>query len=405
MTNPIIIGAGIAGLIAAIELEKAGFTPTIIEASDRVGGRVKTDTVDGLKLDHGFQVLLTAYPEAKHYLDYDKLDLIRFSPGSVIYKDSKPTKIGDPQRGISFLWPTITASIGSLRDKFLILKLSKKLQNKNVKAIFSDVEKTTLYYLKDFGFSDKMIHHFFQPFFAGIFLEEDLSTSSRMFEFVYKMFSTGDAAVPKAGMQAIPDQLAAQLKNTNIRLNTTVKSIADKTINLGNAESITAEHIIIATDPSPFFQDKSTAVDWKSCHTIYLEADKSVLNETIIGLLPNKNLFVNNFHFLEDVFDIDKSVISVTVVRDHKLSEDELISKVKDELQEHCGIRATELLKTYYIKKALPDITDLQLIPSSNQTTIREGIYVCGDHLTYGSLNAAMANGRQAAEALIKDLV
>lgn len=401
MTNPIIIGAGISGLIAALELEKAGFAPIIIEASDRVGGRIKTDTIDGLKLDHGFQVLLTAYPEAQYYLDYDKLDFIRFSPGSVIYKDSKPTKIGDPQRDISFLWPTITASIGSLRDKFLILKLSKMLQKKSIEAIFSDVEKTTLYYLKDFGFSDKMIHHFFQPFFAGIFLEEDLSTSSKMFEFVYKMFSTGDAAVPKAGMQAIPDQLAAQLKNTNIRLNTTVKSITNKTINLGNGESITAEHIIIATDPSPFFQGKSTTVYWKSCYTIYLEADKSVLNETIIGLLPNKNLFINNFHFLEDVFNSDKSVISVTVVKDHKLSEDELISKVKDELQEHCGIATERVIKIFHIKKALPNLSDLKLEPSNESITLAPGVQVCGDHLAYGSLNAAMASGRLAAEAVI----
>lgn len=407
MTNPIIIGAGIAGLVAALELENAGYSPTVLEATDRAGGRVKTDTIDGNKLDHGFQVLLTAYPEAKRYLDYDKLELVYFSPGSVIYKDAKPLRIGDPQRNLSFLWSTITAGIGSLRDKMLILKLANLVKKKSVHEIFSSVEKTTFKYLQDFGFSSSMIENFFQPFFTGIFLEEKLTTSSRMFEFVYKMFSEGHAAVPKNGIQAISDQLVSRLSKTTLRFNTAVRKIENKNIDLENGESIQANQIIIATDPNPFFtSDESQQTDWKSCYNIYLRTEGSTLNETIIGLLPNSELLVNNFHFLEDTFGKkNDSVISVTLVKDHNLDEKDLVDRVKDELQHHCGIRAAELLKTYYIKKALPDITDLQLIPSSNQTTIRKGIYVCGDHLTYGSLNAAMANGRQAAEALIKDLV
>ncbi len=173
MSNPIIIGAGISGLVAAIELEKAGFTPLILEATDCVGGRVKSDRESDLPIDHGFQVLLSDYPEAQKYLDFDSLDLIRFKPGSIIFQNSKQQKIGDPRRDISFFWPTLTSSIGTFNDKLRILKLSKKLSKKRIEDIFLTPETSTLDYLRGLGFSNMIIESFFQPFFAGIFLEEN----------------------------------------------------------------------------------------------------------------------------------------------------------------------------------------------------------------------------------------
>ena len=195
-----IIGAGISGLIAAQILENHGYHPTIIEASATVGGRVKSDLVDGYTLDHGFQVLLTSYPATKKYLDYKALDLQKLLPGATIFKHGKAQTIGDPLRNISLLFPTLRSSIGTFSDKLKILKLNTLLKKKKITAIFKTEEKTTLQYLKDFGFSDEIIKDFFTPFFSGIFLETELETSSRMFEFVYKMFGDGLAVIPKEGM-------------------------------------------------------------------------------------------------------------------------------------------------------------------------------------------------------------
>ena len=401
MKNPIIIGAGISGLVAALELEKAGYTPTILEATDRVGGRLKTETKFGYPLDHGFQVLLTEYPEAKRYLDYEKLDLIRFVPGSAIVKNKKFHRIGDPLRQFSFLGSTLVSSVGSIKDKILILKLSNLLKKKNMRAIFNSPETSTLLYLQKFGFSDRMINQFFQPFFAGIYLEEDLHTSSRMFEFVYKMFGTGDAAIPRNGIQAIPEQLASQLTKTEIRFNTKVKSIADKTITLQTGETLVADGIIIATDAGLMMNKQNQKNEWKSCYNIYLEADKSVLNQTIIGLLPNKDLLVNNFHFLDDVFGKkEKTILSVTVVKDFSGSQEQLIERVKSELQENCNIKTGSVLAIYQIPKALPNICNLKYEPTEADATINDGVYTCGDQLANGSLNAAMASGRFAAQLL-----
>ena len=176
-----IIGAGISGLITAIELEKLGFSPIIIEASDCVGGRVKTDIVEGFQLDHGFQVLLEAYPKAKKYLNYKTLELQKLVPGAVIYKNGKTNLIGDPLRDFSLFVPTLLANVGSIKDKLAIFKLNLELKNKSIEAIFNDEQQSTLQYLEDKGFSDRIIQNFFKPFFTGIFLETDLRTSSAMF--------------------------------------------------------------------------------------------------------------------------------------------------------------------------------------------------------------------------------
>ena len=160
-----IIGGGVSGLIAARVLEKKGFNPIILEASERVGGRIKTDIIEGYQLDHGFQVLLTAYPAVKKYLDYDALDLQFFLPGASIFKAHTQSIIGDPLRDVSLLISTLFSGIGSISDKFKILKLNHKIKKKSLTDIFSEKEQTTLSYLKEFGFSKDMLNDFFIPFF------------------------------------------------------------------------------------------------------------------------------------------------------------------------------------------------------------------------------------------------
>jgi protoporphyrinogen oxidase len=198
-----IVGAGISGLIAAKVLEENGFSPVIIESSNRAGGRVKTDIIDGYQLDRGFQVLLTDYPAAKKFLDFDALALQKFVPGAAIFYNGKKSIMGDAFRDSSLLFSTIFSNAGSIVDKLKVLKLNNQLKKKKLHAIFLDEEKTTYQYLIDFGFSDKIISRFFKPFFGGIFLESELTTSSRMFEFVYKMFGEGLAVLPKEGIEDI----------------------------------------------------------------------------------------------------------------------------------------------------------------------------------------------------------
>ena len=400
-----IIGGGISGLIAARVLEEYGLSATIIEATDRLGGRVKTDVVDGYSLDHGFQVLLTAYPAAKKYLDFDALALQEFLPGSAIFKNGKQKIIGDPLRNLSLLLPTLFSGIGTVNDKLKILALNRRLKKKSIQNIFAEKEQTTLAYLENIGFSETIITDFFIPFFSGIFLENKLDTSSRMFEFVYKMFGQGNAALPKDGIQAIPKQLFEKLKSTTCVFNTKVKSVENGSIILESGETLKSNFTIIATQASGLVSNlKNQATLWKSCDTLYFEVAKREIKKPLIGLIAAPNALINNIFYhtsLQTSATATKELLSVTVIDRQNLTNKQLVTEVQKELKELCNIDYCTFIKQYNIPMALPKLQDIQYEMLPSETRLTETIFLAGDTQLNGSLNAAMIAGERAALEVI----
>lgn len=398
----VIVGAGVSGLVAALELEAWGYKPLILEADTRVGGRVQSDEVDGYILDRGFQVLLSAYPMAQKYLDYQNLNLKTFISGSYIFKDGKRLSIGDPLRDISLLGPTLFSAVGSFSDKLKVFKLKQKLSKKSIDAIFQDESLTTLQYLKRFGFSDAIINNFFKPFFTGIFLETELKTSSRMFEFVFKMFGEGKAVIPKGGIQDIPNQLLGKLKHTTISYNHQVKSVKEHEIILSDDTEIDFDYCVVATEASGVISNLTTSVNqWKSTQTLYFEVDASmVFPKYMIGLLAEtKDAFINSVSFPYSEGKTHK-LLSVSVVKQHNLSEIQLVDRIKNELDTHFNITTLQHLKTYHIKNALPDLENVSYSVFPSETQLTNSIYLAGDTLLNGSLNAAMLSGELAAKGI-----
>jgi protoporphyrinogen oxidase len=399
-----IIGGGASGLAAARHLEEKGFTPTILEATDRLGGRLRTDTYNGYNLDYGFQVLLTAYPSVRKYIDFKQLNTVHFEPGALLFKNGKRSKIGDPLRKLSFLLPTIISPAGSLKDKFLVFKLSRELKNQKTERIFKGNNKTTLAFLQEYGFSNRIIENFFKPFFTGIFLEDKLATPAEMFCFVYKMFSTGYAALPYGGIKDVVENILKPLKNTTVKLSAKVAAIDGNTITLEDGSTLKADYIIAATDISGIDNNQLPAVQWKSCTTLYFTTAKRYIKENIIGLVTDNGALVNNICYPEPVKtdDTDDKVhlLSVTVVKQHNLTDDELVAAVKNELKKHCRITTESFLKLYHIQKALPDITTLCY--PSKPVKAGQYVYLAGDHLANGSLDAALLSGEVAAKAVIE---
>ena len=403
-----IIGGGISGLIAARVLEDHGLNPVIIEASDRVGGRLKTDRVDGHLLDHGFQVLLTAYPSLKKFLDLEELQLTKILPGSIIFHQGKKSILGDASRDPSFLWPTIFSNAATLSDKLKVWRLNKTLQSKPLETIFSDPEETTMEYLVKKGFSSKIIERFFRPFYSGIFLEDQLRTSSRMFEFVFKMFALGTASLPKEGIEAIPRQLQNGLKRTSFHFNKPIAEIREHELELKSGEVLAREYLINATNDPLLHSTNApgaTSRHWKACQTLYFKTDHRVIDQPMIGLIAAKDALINNICYSSRLHPHPngEEMLSVTVVREHQLDQEQLVAQVKEELRELCDMKTElEFVKLYDIPQALPELNDLQYQLKPGSTMLDNHTFLTGDTMLNASLNGAMLAGEQAALDLLK---
>ncbi|WPR76646.1 NAD(P)/FAD-dependent oxidoreductase [Algoriphagus sp. NG3] len=406
-----IIGAGLAGLVAAIELEKAGFSPVILEGTDGIGGRVKTDEVDGFLLDHGFQVLLTAYPEVKRYLNLADLSLKYFEPGAVIFGEGNTFVISDPLRNPLKVVSMAFSQVGSFLDKVKMFNLTQMLKHKSIATIFNGPSVTTGQYLREYGFTEQIISNFFKPFFRGIFLEKELKTSSRMFEFVFKMFSQGLGAVPEKGMIEIPKMLRRQLKATEIIFNTRIREIRGQEVMLESGESLQADRIIIATQPDKIMKQLEGQFEpSKSVITLYFSLQKSFMVRPMLGLIPGDNHLINNLVFMTDVSSAysknGRALLSVSIL-ETDLKEKDLVKAVQAELESLTGISSEffKFLKSFYIPYAIPTVGDMKDIIPFTECKIAENVYLAGDYLLNGSINAAMTSGRIAAEAVVHSFV
>ena len=398
-----IVGAGISGLIAALVLEKQGFYPTIIESCEQAGGRLKTDIKNSYQLDHGFQVLLTAYPMLRKFLDLEALELQEFVSGAVIYKNGTSKIVADPLRHPSLLWSTITSKLGNLSDQLKIVRLSLSLKKKSIAAIFSEKETTTLEYLTHYGFSQGIITDFFKPFFSGIFLEPNLETSSRMFEFIFKMFGEGKAALPKNGIVGVVDQLCARLQHTEFKFNTNLSNVTSTAVILENGDILDSDATILTVPLKNMQQD----VTWRSCDTLYFEVETRPIKKPFIGLIADTQSLINTVFFhtsLQTTIPPKKELVSVTVVKDHGLDTHDLIQVVQQDLFEYCGIENGKFIAHYPIKKALPALTNLSHTPCVT-SEISNTVFLAGDYTLNPSLNAAMAAGEHAANMVIELLL
>ncbi|GAB4016387.1 NAD(P)/FAD-dependent oxidoreductase [Spirosoma migulaei] len=415
----VIIGAGIAGLTCAVYLKQAGIDALVLEASDGVGGRVRTDYVDGFQLDRGFQILLTAYPEAQRLLNYSALDLKPFRSGALIRDQGNWITLQNPLQEPLSIFQTLASSVGTVGDKLRIAELMRRTQSLTFDELFRQTPITTLAFLQEFGFSEQIIDRFFRPFFGGVFLEDNLTTSSNFFEFCFRMFFSGDGAVPAKGIIAIADQVASHLNPEQIRLNSPVEGISGNTVRLRTGETIKARAVVLAVDaaqaatllgnPAPTEQ----AFNQTTC--TYFSADPAQLTispeqKKLLILNTNRNSVVHNIAIMSDVAPdyapAYKVLISVSTQGPQPISETALAELIKQELVGWFGqgVQAWHHLRTYSIPRALPAYAPEQAGEDALRKSLQPGpnLYQCGDQTAYPSLNAAMQTGREVAEMISK---
>uniref|UniRef100_A0A803P9M8 CCHC-type domain-containing protein n=1 Tax=Cannabis sativa TaxID=3483 RepID=A0A803P9M8_CANSA len=363
-TGVIIVGAGLAGLAAATRLSSENVPFLLLEASDEVGGRVRSDYVDGFILDRGFQIFITSYPEAKKLLDYEALNLQKFYSGARVYYNGEFHTVADPIRHFVDSLQSLTNPIGSILDKLRIASTRLGVLTKSDDEIMTANEVSTMELLRSIGFSESIIGRFFRPFFGGIFFDRDLETTSRF----------------ELGVIVAVD-----------------KPEADK--------------LLRDNGPNPA-QNKPS----RSTVCLYFTADRGEIpvRDPVLFINGSGEGIVNNMFFATNVAPSygppDKALISVSLIGTFDgVSDEDLTADVVRELSEWfkgstsstSTVRNWKHLKTYRIKYAQPNQsppTNLMKDPK-----VGSGLYLCGDHLTSATFDGALVSGRRAVEALLRD--
>lgn len=418
----IVVGAGLSGLCCARLLLKNNIDVVVLDAQDDVGGRVRTDHVDGFLLDRGFQVLQTAYPEANAQLDYDSLRLQSFDPGALIRTQGRMVEMSDPWRKPSKLLSTAFNGIGTFRDRLKLAKLRWHVTQTSVDELWREPESTTLEYLRrTCGLSDDMVNRFFRPWFSGVFLEKDLSTSSGFFKFLFRIFALGDASLPEQGMSAIPRQLAAELTADRLRLSTSVDSLSTSVnsmvdrhhVRLRNGESIDCRAIVLAVEGREASRLTSGMIhtpEFRATTCFYFAAPQAPFAEPLLVLNGDNEGPINNLCVVSNVAKsyapAGQALISASVVGKELMDSSDLNNSVRQQLRQWFGsqVDAWSLLRRYDIPIALPAQQAGFRESLSGQSRLGDGLYYCGDYCETASIQGAMVSGRKAAENIIADL-
>ena len=404
-----IVGGGLAGLACARLLTRHGIGVTLLEASDDIGGRVRTDAVDGFLLDRGYQIVLTQFPELHHQLDLAALGLQRYDPGAVIRIHGRFHRVDDPRRHPTRILGTLTAPVGTFADDLRLLALVVDVMRTNPRALLQRPDTSTVDALRARGFSEKMIERFWRPLLAGIQLDPDLEVSSRRFEVIFSMLAEGAAAHPAAGVAAIPHQLADTIPRGVIELGTRVERIAGTTAHLDDGRKVEARALVVATEGPAAARllgipDPGSRAE--SC--VYYGADAAPLPEKMIVLDGSRSGPVNNLAVVSNVAPSyappGRSLIAAVTPGSVADDESEHEAAVRRQLRGWFGaaVDGWEHLRTYRIHHAHPD--QRPGFSPKRRVRLGDGVYVCGDHRDTASTQGALYSGRRAASAVWADL-
>ncbi|WP_435076498.1 NAD(P)/FAD-dependent oxidoreductase [Halococcus sp. AFM35] len=417
MTQVIVVGGGLAGLVATRHLADGGADVELVERRESLGGRVRSRRMDGYTLDRGFQVLFTGYPAARRELRYQELDLRRFTPGATLARPGSRSVLADPRRDPASLTETLFNANVSFGDMARLLRLWRDLANRDEHEVFSGEDATIGDFLENRGFSRQFVERFFAPFYGGITLDRTLSSSAAVFQYTFRMLAGGSIAVPAAGMGAIADQLAASVRDAGaeITLDTEVEAVeTDRdgaTVEL-DSETRAADAVVVAADPKharDLTGVGAIPTDARGCVTQYLSlpthqqldtGKKLVLNAG--GTDPNHVASLSTV--APEYAPAGRELLSATFLGEEERSDEELAERVREALVawyperrfDDCELLATDRIGFAQFAQPPGFYQDLPATDAPDGD-----VYLAGEYTNWSSIHGAMESGRAAARAVL----
>lgn len=405
VADVVVVGAGVAGLACAHDLAAAGLGVTVLEADDAVGGRMRTDRRDGFTVDRGFQVVNPAYPQLRRRLPARFVDPRPFLPGVLVHTGDRRVLLADPRRRPDAVASLLSGRLARPRDLAALAALGARDALAPARTLKRAAERTTRAALADAGFSDAFVEDFFRPFLSGVFLEESLETSSRVFHLVWRSMLRGALCLPAFGVQSVPRALAAALPDGTVRLGTPVSRLAGRGVLTADGTELPARAVVVATGAGAAARllPGLDVPAHRTVTTYYHVAPRSPLGQPV--LLVDSRRRVLNTCVLSDVAPEYAPRGSALVATSVPGGDTEPArSAVVAALCEMYATDATawDLLVARTVADALPAMPPPWPLTRTSRTG--PGHYVCGDHRGTGSVQGALASGARAAREVSRDL-
>ncbi|MFJ2302474.1 NAD(P)/FAD-dependent oxidoreductase [Streptomyces sp. NPDC087787] len=405
VADVVVVGAGVAGLACARDLAAAGLGVAVLEAGDAAGGRMRTDRLDGFTVDRGFQVVNPAYPQLRRRLPARFLDPRPFLPGVLVHTGDRRVLLADPRRRPDAVASLLSARFARPRDLVALAALGARDALAPARALKHAPERTTRAALADAGFSAPFVEGFFRPFLSGVFLEDSLETSSRVFHLVWRSMLRGALCLPAFGVQSVPRALAAALPEGTLRLGTPVSRLAGRGVVTADGAELPARAVVVAAGAAAAARllPGLDVPAHRTVTTYYHVAPRSPLGRPV--LLVDTRRRVLNTCVLSDVapeYAPHGSALIATSVLGG--DTDSVRAAVVAALSEMYGADATawDLLVARTVENALPAMPPPW--PLNRTCRTGPGRYVCGDHRGTGSVQGALASGARAAREVLEDL-
>ena len=404
----IIVGAGLAGCAAAWALEQHGYACTLVEASEKAGGRMRCTTLGKHNVDVGFHVLHTAYPSLHRWLNIDHLELKPMEAATDLITPSTGSikTIGDPLRAPSTLFPTIFSA--GIWNALRMLRWRLKTRKRDLEAAMDHPSMPMDVYFDAMRFSKPFQSSFLQPLFAGITLDGQRKERSAFASFTFSAMSHGMMTMPKQGIEAVPRQILDRIESTEIMFNTRVASVTKNSIKLEDGTTMKADIIILAT-PQHVTQTMlgaSTKPRRKETATYVFECKDSPLKRARLLLnteYDSGQHRILHVHVPTLLHASDSHLVVATVIgEDARLHENEDERKrIRSELVDWFGttVNDWESIGTTYVDYALPS-GSMTAIGREREQLIRDGIYCIGDHTMHPSVHGTLSSVERLLEHL-----